>query len=182
MTLLATVRPHSKNPLDTAMLKTRLRKMMQIANWKDGTPLQKANVSLLFTNDKEIRELNANYRQKDKPTDVLSFAMHEGEFSEVAGAELGDIVLSVETTLRQAKAHRKEPMAEATMLLAHGLLHLIGWDHQTDAQEKAMTRETKRLIAATIDAKAMSAAEKKRSAKPTRVSKTTTKESSKKFG
>jgi probable rRNA maturation factor len=180
MTLLATVRPHSKQPLNTAVLKARLRKMMQIAAWKNGSPLQKANVSLLFTNDEEIRELNANYRKKDKPTDVLSFAMHEGEFAEVAGAELGDIVLSVETTLRQAEAHSNEPMAEATMLLAHGLLHLIGWDHQTDAQERAMTRETKRLIAATVDTKAPNKAGNKPSAK--RTSNTAVKKLPKKFG
>jgi probable rRNA maturation factor len=126
-----------------------------------GLDLSHAELSVAVTDDGEIRELNKVFRHRDKATDVLAFAMREGQ---VVGASppsergtkkrkselLGDVVVSVETARRQAKEHRRPLDAEMRMLLAHGLLHLVGYDHQTDRQEAVMNAATDRLCSAAI--------------------------------
>jgi probable rRNA maturation factor len=101
--------------------------------------------SILLTGDDQIRNLNRLYRKKDRPTDVLSFSQIEGELGERAGRLLGDVIVSVPTARRQAARARRDLLAELTMLLAHGLLHLLGWDHATAADDRRMRRETRRL-------------------------------------
>ncbi len=105
-------------------------------------------VSFLLTDDARIHALNKAYRKKDRPTDVLAFAMQEGEFSELSGGVLGDVIVSVPTARRQAKERRVTLLEEVTMLLAHGLLHLLGWDHRTAAEDRRMRAETERLCKA----------------------------------
>jgi probable rRNA maturation factor len=107
-----------------------------------------SELSIVLTGDDQIQNLNRIYRKKDRPTDVLAFAQREGEHGERAGRLLGDVVVSVPTARRQAAAARRTLRAELTMLLAHGLLHLLGWDHRTDAEDRAMRRETARLCSA----------------------------------
>jgi probable rRNA maturation factor len=108
----------------------------------------KAEVSILLTDDREIRKLNRDFRGIDRPTDVLSFSMIEGEGAEHRGGMLGDLVISATTLRRQAKQAKRSVLDEATMLLAHGLLHLLGWDHRTPAEDKKMRAETDRLSVA----------------------------------
>jgi probable rRNA maturation factor len=110
--------------------------------------MQKQEVSIVLTDDDQIQQLNKIYRKKNRPTDVLAFAMREGDFSHLAGELLGDVVVSVPTAQRQAIQHGRDLMGEITMLLAHGLLHLLGWDHETDAKDRRMRAETTRLCAA----------------------------------
>jgi probable rRNA maturation factor len=114
--------------------------------------LEKAELSLLVSDDETIRELNKNYRDKDRPTDVLAFPMREGDFGRFhAGLPsrlLGDVIVSVPTARRQAIAAKRELLGEITMLVAHGLLHLLGWDHDTPAKDRKMRAETDRLVAA----------------------------------
>jgi len=110
--------------------------------------LPDCELSILLTGDDQIHNLNKIYRNKDRPTDVLAFAQREGEHGERAGRLLGDVVVSVPTARRQAAAAGRALRDEMTMLLAHGLLHLLGWDHRTDAEDRAMRRETDRLCAA----------------------------------
>ena len=110
--------------------------------------LNKAEVSFVLTDDKSIHQLNKIYRGKDRPTDVLAFAMHEGEFGALAGRVLGDVIVSVPTARKQALSGRTPVLEEVTMLLAHGLLHLLGWDHETAAKDRRMRAETARLVAA----------------------------------
>jgi probable rRNA maturation factor len=108
--------------------------------------------SILLTGDDQIQNLNRIYRKKDRPTDVLAFSQLEGEHDAQAGRLLGDVIVSVPTARRQAAAARRDLLAELTMLLAHGLLHLLGWDHATAAEDRRMRRETQRLCdAATAD-------------------------------
>lgn len=107
-----------------------------------------AELSILLTDDDQIRNLNRIYRKKNRPTDVLAFAQREGEHGERAGRILGDVVVSIPTTRRQALAAGKLFGSELTMLLAHGLLHLLGWDHDTPAKDRRMRRETERLCRA----------------------------------
>lgn len=112
--------------------------------------LPRAELSVLLCDDATIHALNRTYRHKDKPTDVLAFAMREGEGAEHAhGAHgvLGDVIVSLETAARQAAAHGRTLDAEVTMLLAHGLLHLLGFDHRTRTEERRMTARTDLLCA-----------------------------------
>jgi probable rRNA maturation factor len=114
--------------------------------------LEKAELSLVLSGDAQIRELNKLYRGKDKSTDVLAFPMREGDFGRLHAALpsrlLGDVIVSVPTAKRQALAANRDVLAETTMLVAHGLLHLLGWDHETPAKDRKMRAETDRLVAA----------------------------------
>jgi probable rRNA maturation factor len=112
--------------------------------------LEKAELSLVLSGDEQIRELNKIYRSKDKPTDVLAFPMREGDFGRFHAALpsllLGDVIVSVPTAIRQARVAKREAREEITMLIAHGLLHLLGWDHETPAKDRKMRAETDRLV------------------------------------
>lgn len=110
--------------------------------------LARAELSLLLCDDATIHELNRTHRRKDKPTDVLAFALREGKPMPGGGALLGDVVISLETALEQAREHRRTLWDEVTLLLAHGLLHLIGYDHRTAAEERTMNARADMLIAA----------------------------------
>jgi probable rRNA maturation factor len=110
--------------------------------------LQKYEVSFVLTDDNRVHQLNKIYRKKDRPTDVLAFAMREGDFAGLSGQVLGDVIISVETARRQAEEAGKAVLEEVTMLAAHGLLHLLGWDHDTPAKDRRMKAETERLLTA----------------------------------
>jgi probable rRNA maturation factor len=92
--------------------------------------------------------LNRDYRGFDQPPDVLSFSMLEGEGARFAGDLLGDLVLSIQTARRQAREAKRPLLDEATMLLAHGLLHLLGWDHRTKVEDARMRKATDALCVA----------------------------------
>ena len=109
--------------------------------------LPKAELSVLLCDDATIHALNRDYRKKNKPTDVLAFAMREGDDGHLAGDLLGDVIISLETATRQAREGGVPTRDEVMMLLAHGLLHLLGWDHQTDADDRRMRAETDRMLA-----------------------------------
>lgn len=110
--------------------------------------LERDELSVLLCDDAVIHSLNREFRGKDKPTDVLSFSMREGEGARFAGPMLGDIIISLPTASRQAKALKRSLHDETMMLLAHGLLHLLGFDHVTRAEERRMKARTDLLIAA----------------------------------
>jgi probable rRNA maturation factor len=117
-----------------------------------------AELSVVLTGDVRIHALNRVYRGKDRPTDVLAFAMREGELGDVGREMLGDVIVSVETARRQAARAGHDVLAEVTMLLVHGTLHLLGWDHETAAKDRKMKQETARLVAlATARAKVVRA-------------------------
>ena len=97
--------------------------------------------------DRGIHALNRQHRHKDKPTDVLAFPMDSTALSGKAPRLLGDIAISLDTALRQARQRKHELVDEVTHLLAHGLLHLLGYDHRTDREERRMNREVERLVA-----------------------------------
>jgi probable rRNA maturation factor len=107
--------------------------------------LTNSELSIVLTKDDTLRRLNAEYRHVDAPTDVLAFAMREGEGGDLHGQLLGDVVVSVETARTQAARAGRNLLEEVTMLLVHGTLHLLGWDHDTRAKEARMKRETDRL-------------------------------------
>jgi probable rRNA maturation factor len=103
--------------------------------------------SLRLTDDETIRELNREFRHKDKPTDVLAFAQREGPWAGAGHELLGDIIISLPTARRQAK--QKSPLGlftEVRFLAAHGLCHLLGYDHNDDEEERVMNARMARLL------------------------------------
>ncbi len=109
--------------------------------------LEPAELSVLLTGDDLICELNRAYRRKNKPTDVLAFPMDESPVS--SGPRLlGDVVISLETAGRQANETGRSLSGQVALLLAHGLLHLVGHDHATRADRISMEAVTERLVAA----------------------------------
>ena len=101
-----------------------------------------AEVSLLLTNDTHIHELNKKWRGIDAPTDVLSFALREGERillpAEGQPELLGDVVISVPRAQIQAEKYDHSVERELAFLLTHGILHLLGYDHQTRSDAETM--------------------------------------------
>ena len=104
-----------------------------------------AELSIVLCDDSFIKALNREYRDKDEPTDVLSFSMNEGDVQNPHPQLLGDVIISVETAVRQATRARWKPMDEITSLLIHGVLHLLGHDHKEKSAEEKMTAQAKRL-------------------------------------
>jgi probable rRNA maturation factor len=110
-----------------------------------------AEVSVVFADDEYIQELNRQYRGKDTPTDVLSFALDEGEEPGVVGGPeetlLGDIVISLETATRQAEDFGHSLERELAYLTVHGMLHLVGYDHEDEDQKLIMRRQEEDILA-----------------------------------
>ncbi len=107
-----------------------------------------AELSVVLTNDETIRRLNREYRHRDRSTDVLSFCFDANVSPTSPGAPrlLGDIVISLDTAARQANTRRRPLMAELRWLLAHGILHLLGFDHAQAKQKRKMDAWTRRLV------------------------------------
>ena len=100
-----------------------------------------AELSVSYVDNAEIEELNAHYRDKDSVTDVISFAMEDEEdniIHEEAGRVLGDIIIADEVARAQATDYGHSDMREFVFLALHGFLHLMGYDHMTDEDEKEM--------------------------------------------
>ena len=109
-----------------------------------------AEISVTFVDNEQIRELNAQYRNKDTSTDVLSFPMGENGVYDVnhdTGAKiLGDIVISMETAQEQAERYGHGLDREVGYLTAHSMLHLLGYDHENGGLEQTRMREKEELI------------------------------------
>jgi probable rRNA maturation factor len=103
--------------------------------------------SLRLTDDPTIRELNREFRHKDKATDVLAFAQREGPWAGVGPQLLGDIVISLPTARRQAKRKTAAGIfSEVRFLASHGLCHLLGHDHNDDEEERVMNARMAALL------------------------------------
>ena len=98
-------------------------------------PSKGAGATVAFVSDRRMRELNRRWRGKRGTTDVLSFPSGEEEFERAEGATLGDVVISVERAASQAAEHGLTFENEVEQLILHGLLHLCGYDHETDSGE-----------------------------------------------
>ncbi|MCY8521921.1 rRNA maturation RNase YbeY [Bacillus atrophaeus] len=132
------------------MLK-EVEKLLQYAAEREGVQDQ-AEVSVTIVTNDEIQQINKEYRGKDTPTDVISFALEEegeGEV-EIVGAEmppvLGDIIISADRTKEQAEEYGHSFLRELGFLAVHGFLHLLGYDHMTKEQEEEMFTKQKDLL------------------------------------
>jgi probable rRNA maturation factor len=147
-------------------MESKLEQLLAIAGEMES--VEDGDVTVTFVTDEAIRELNSQYRNLDKPTDVLSFSMwEEGEFEtgiryaddedvsddpelselvELPDDPIGDIVISIPTALRQSEEYGHSLEREIGFLFVHGFLHLIGYDHQNEAAEQTMTEKQERVL------------------------------------
>ncbi len=138
---------HARNPISPALACRWAQKVVRAV--KGAAFERQCELSVVFTGDAEVRKMNRLYRKKDKTTDVLAFPLREGKLLRAGlpgSGALGDVMISVPQTLRQAKAAGKKPKEEMALLLTHGILHLLGFDHVTLRQEKRMFGLQNRLV------------------------------------
>lgn len=112
----------------------------------------KKELSILFTNDTDITNLNNRYRGKKKSTNVLAFPMEVSEKSDIESGMLGDIVISVDTAKREAQEVTCSFERRIMELLIHGVLHLLDYDHERSKEdERIMLKEEKRLLSLILE-------------------------------
>lgn len=128
-----------------------LQRLLEYAGEQEAIS-RETEMSVNFVDNREIQELNRNYRQKDSPTDVISFAMQEKGEGEIHihGEEmpviLGDIVISVDRAKEQAEEYGHTLEREIAFLTIHGFLHLLGYDHQNEEEEKTMFGKQNKIL------------------------------------
>ncbi|MBW2452268.1 MAG: rRNA maturation RNase YbeY [Deltaproteobacteria bacterium] len=115
--------------------KSPLRKVAQTILNVSGCP--DALLSVLIVDDAAIQEINRDYLHKDQPTNVISFAMQEGDGAGIQPQLLGDVVISAETAERDAAEAQVTTEEELYFLLLHGILHLLGYDHERGSKADA---------------------------------------------
>lgn len=130
-----------------------LREIIIFTSQKENLP-PTCEVSITFVFDDDIQSYNKQYRQIDEPTDVLSFPMQQSLKDEHVPADselpllLGDIIISVDRVTKQAKEYNHSFQRELAFLTVHGLLHLLGYTHDTDAEEKEMFEKQEKILGA----------------------------------
>jgi probable rRNA maturation factor len=127
-----------RTPLLLSVITTLIQRMLSAAGEAQ------AILSVEFIGDRRMRRLNAQYRGRDGTTDVLAFAMREAPGPR--SALLGDIVISVPKAAKQAAEHRHSIQHELTVLLIHGILHLLGYDHEQGHREAHRMRRKERAM------------------------------------
>jgi pyridoxine 5-phosphate synthase len=139
--LITSQLPAGAPPVQIALVRNYAAKLLDLLGQQEG------ELSILLTDDGHIAELNRMYRKKEGPTNVLAFAMREGEEG-IAGPLLGDVIISVDTAAREAGRDRISLHRRLLVLLVHGLLHLLGYDHERSAREaELMERKEQELLA-----------------------------------
>lgn len=129
-------------------IKVGIRKIkQQIDKVLGSLDCNEHEISILFVGDQGIRDLNRQFRGMDRPTDVLSFPQLSEDEPEPPGAHvLGDVAISLETARNQSKDHGLSLEEELTLLLIHGILHLLGYDHEISSQEEERMRKKTREL------------------------------------
>ena len=127
--MIEVVNRQRKVPMDLERWRAFAEKALKVA------PAKGAGATVAFVSDRLMRELNWRWRGKRGTTDVLSFPAEQDDFEKSEGVSLGDVVISVERAARQAAEHGLGFDREVAQLILHGLLHLCGYDHETDTGE-----------------------------------------------
>ncbi|HHX53797.1 MAG TPA: rRNA maturation RNase YbeY [Clostridiales bacterium] len=125
-------------PAQRALIKRAVKATLKSENWEG-----RAEVSVTVVDDDRIKELNSAHRGIDSPTDVLSFPLNDGDD---IGEELGDIVISIERADYQAKEYGHSLDRELAFLTVHSTLHLLGYDHMTEEEEKDMFGRQEKIL------------------------------------
>ncbi|NOR49560.1 MAG: rRNA maturation RNase YbeY [Desulfuromonadales bacterium] len=127
----------TKQKIRKILLRKVARKILSASACPD------AQLSILIVDDAQIQEVNRDYLGKDRPTNVISFAMQEGEGGGIQPDLLGDVVISAETAARDASEAQTTFDSELYFLLLHGILHLLGYDHERGTQAEAKHMEAR---------------------------------------
>jgi len=125
--------------VDVALLTRRARGLL------GAVGRGRSELSIALIDDAAMRDLNRTWRGRDRPTDVLSFSQLEGDGGGPGSPLLGDVVISVETAAAQAASRHRGLDEEMLRLLIHGLLHVLGHDHELDEEARTMEAEQRRL-------------------------------------
>ena len=131
---------NSKLPVSPEKLRLITQSVFSMTNSR------KRDVSLVVCNDKFITTLNKKYRNRDFPTDVLSFSMDEGKGHHFESPILGDIIISIDTAQTQAEMLHTTLQEEFFILYIHGLLHLLGYTHDSKEEENKMMSMTSKIL------------------------------------
>lgn len=108
--------------------------------------IEEAIFNIIFVSNKKIREINKEYRGIDKVTDVISFALEDGDTIEYEMRVLGDIYIAIDRAYEQAEMYNHSRIREICFLTTHGILHLLGYDHIEEEDEKIMFAKQKELL------------------------------------
>jgi len=120
----------------------RIKKFLKEVLRKKGLHPINYDISLVFIDDEKMRELNSKYRNKDSTTDVLSFNLGKDFRNRI----IGEIYISIPTAKKQSIENNKSLIDEVVFLSLHGLLHILGYDHETEKDREDMDRETQNLL------------------------------------
>ena len=113
----------------------------------DALDFPEGEISILFVDDPQIEELNRKYLNRQGPTNVIAFAMRDGEFSHLTPHLLGDVVISTDTIAREAQNSGITFERRINELLVHGILHLFGFDHEKSVQDaRRMEKKSRELL------------------------------------
>jgi len=107
-----------------------------------GCP-EETELSVTIVGDRSIRRINREYLAKDRPTNVISFSQQEGDCGGMATDMLGDVIISADTSAREAELGSIRPFERLSFLLLHGILHLCGYDHERSGEAEAVRMEKK---------------------------------------
>ncbi len=132
---------------DEAIVRPLITSAIEAALDHSGFADAQTEVSVVLTDDASMQEINRQWRGFDKPTNVLSFPAQPLAVGDRPGPMLGDIVLARETVLREATLDGKTVDAHVSHLMVHGLLHLLGHDHEDDDEAEAMERTERDVLA-----------------------------------
>jgi probable rRNA maturation factor len=131
---------------EATLLRLALQAIAAVWDELDDGRQPESELSLVFTDDNAIKELNNDWRDKDKPTNVLSFPAFTLKPGHKPGPMLGDIVIARETVAREAVEEDKSFDHHLTHLIVHGFLHLVGYDHMTQAEAEEMERLERKIL------------------------------------
>ncbi|RNC68925.1 MAG: rRNA maturation RNase YbeY [Desulfuromonadales bacterium] len=126
-----------RHPIGMKNLRKTAEKILSVLGYPDS------ELSVVVTGDLGIRRINRDYLGKDRPTNVISFAMTEGEFGDINPATLGDVIISADTAAREAEEGGISFWSRLCFLLLHGILHITGYDHERSGEEEARRMEAK---------------------------------------
>lgn len=122
-------------PLKDLTIKKTISKTLELSSWVSSKPYE---VSVLFVDRDEIRQINKDYRNIDRATDVISFSYREGEGAEFAGMMLGDLAICPEVVKKHSLAYGTLFEVEMSFVIVHGVLHLLGFDHTKKTDREKM--------------------------------------------
>lgn len=127
-----------KQPIKSLQLKKVAARILSALACPEETEL-----SISIVGDRTIRTINRDYLAKDRPTNVIAFSLQEGEYGEITPHMLGDVIISADTSAREAEQGDMQPFERLCFLLMHGILHLCGYDHERSGEDEAARMEKK---------------------------------------